>query len=218
MFPHLAPLEVERKALEALAASLVETRSDDRSFDNTAIPAGYTYLGQFITHDLTFDPTPVGGRAVDPSFLTDFRTPALDLDSVYGAGPELQPFFYKPAAPPPSLRIRLGKVQLSRNEILWGPAHEKEADDGDLEFDVFRLPDGTALIPDFRNDEHLVTLQLHVAFARFHNKVADLLEGKYSAAGEQSGRGSRPSDLDAATRTGREPHVQRPHAEQRQRR
>ena len=53
------------------------------------IPAGFTYLGQFIDHDLTFDVTNVTfGEHVSPSELLQARSPSLDLDSLYGAGPQ----------------------------------------------------------------------------------------------------------------------------------
>src|SRR4051794_35779539 len=46
------------------------------------IPAGYTYLGQFIDHDLTMDATDVAlGQDVTPAQLLQGRSPALDLDS-----------------------------------------------------------------------------------------------------------------------------------------
>ena len=52
------------------------------------IPAGYTYLGQFVDHDLTFDKTNVMlGEGVSPAQLLQARSPSLDLDSLYGAGP-----------------------------------------------------------------------------------------------------------------------------------
>ena len=52
------------------------------------IPAGYTYLGQFVDHDLTFDKTVVAlGDRVSPADLLQGRSPTLDLDSLYGAGP-----------------------------------------------------------------------------------------------------------------------------------
>jgi hypothetical protein len=52
------------------------------------IPAGFTYLGQFIEHDLTFDKTNVMlGQHVSPAQLMQARSPSLDLDSLYGAGP-----------------------------------------------------------------------------------------------------------------------------------
>jgi hypothetical protein len=44
-------------------------------------------LGQFIDHDLTFDPVSQLGVKTDPNALHNFRTPHFDLDSVYGAGP-----------------------------------------------------------------------------------------------------------------------------------
>src|SRR5204862_1334262 len=52
------------------------------------IPAGFTYLGQFTDHDLTFDRTNVMlGQNVSPAQLLQARSPSLDLDSLYGAGP-----------------------------------------------------------------------------------------------------------------------------------
>ena len=52
------------------------------------IPAGFTYLGQFVDHDLTSDRTKVElGEDVSPGELIQGRSPSLDLDSLYGAGP-----------------------------------------------------------------------------------------------------------------------------------
>ena len=60
--------------------------SSDSQFDSR-IPAGYTYFGQFIDHDITFDPTSSLQRRNDPNGLINFRTPRLDLDNIYGRGP-----------------------------------------------------------------------------------------------------------------------------------
>ena len=46
--------------------------------------AGYTYLGQFIDHDLTFEPASSLQSQNDVDALVDFRTPRFDLDSLYG--------------------------------------------------------------------------------------------------------------------------------------
>jgi hypothetical protein len=52
------------------------------------VPAGFTYLGQFVDHDLTFDRTDVMlGENVPPGELLQARSPRLDLDSLYGGGP-----------------------------------------------------------------------------------------------------------------------------------
>src|SRR6266446_3929728 len=65
--------------------------SDD---EESGIPSLYTYLGQFIDHDLTFDPASSLQKQNDPAALVDFRSPAFDLDNVYGRGPDDQPALY----------------------------------------------------------------------------------------------------------------------------
>ena len=77
---------------EAEDAPTPETEADDE--ENPAISAGYTYLGQFIDHDLTFDPASSLERQNDPDGLVDYRTPRFDLDCVYGRGPDDQPYLY----------------------------------------------------------------------------------------------------------------------------
>src|SRR5262249_18514411 len=69
---------------------------DGRDDEESGIPALYTYLGQFIDHDITFDPASSLQKANDPDALVDFRTPAFDLDNVYGRGPDDQPYMYAP--------------------------------------------------------------------------------------------------------------------------
>lgn len=69
----------------------VEDKPDPE--ENLCVPAGYTYLGQFVDHDLTFDTT----SSLDPSDSTQFtnaRTPSFDLDNVYGPGPDAAPYMY----------------------------------------------------------------------------------------------------------------------------
>ena len=62
--------------------------------NNPTLTAGFTFLGQFLDHDMTFDPTSSLARAQDPESIRNFRIPALDLDSVYGGGPGVSPFLY----------------------------------------------------------------------------------------------------------------------------
>ncbi len=72
---------------------------DGKDEEESGIPALYTYLGQFIDHDLTFDPTSSLQKQNDPDALVDFRSPAFDLDNVYGRGPDDQPYMYDGACP-----------------------------------------------------------------------------------------------------------------------
>ena len=60
-----------------------------------AIPAGFTYLGQFVDHDLTFDKSWLRDDINAPvADLIQGRSPGLDLDSLYGPGPDMTPEFY----------------------------------------------------------------------------------------------------------------------------
>ena len=125
------------------------------------IPAGFTYLGQFIDHDLTFDKTQLTlGANVSPSALLQGRSPTLDLDSLYGGGPQDpgSAKFYKD-----DRHLKMGKT-----EAVGGIS----AKDG---FDLPRATtgQGKAVIPDKRNDENLAIAQTHLAFHRFHNRVVD---------------------------------------------
>jgi Animal haem peroxidase len=132
------------------------------------IPAGFTYLGQFVDHDLTFDKTNVMlGENVSPAQLLQARSPSLDLDSLYGAGPE-DPGSEKFYAAD-GLHLKMGKT------AAVGDITAKEG---------FDLPRGAgttaaakrkAVIPDPRNDENLAVAQTHLAFIRFHNRVVDTL-------------------------------------------
>src|ERR1700730_5743163 len=102
MFRRLPPAKFSEGALTALAALMVadfeatptpETEVDNE--ENQGISAGYTYLGQFIDHDLTFDPASSLMKQDDPDALRDFRNPQFDLDNIYGRGPDDQPYLYE---------------------------------------------------------------------------------------------------------------------------
>src|SRR5215831_5593570 len=79
---------------------------DGKDDEESGIPALYTYLGQFIDHDITFDPASSLQQQNDPDALVDFRTPAFDLDNVYGRGPDDQPYMYQSA--PDNNKFQLG--------------------------------------------------------------------------------------------------------------
>ncbi|OQO03382.1 hypothetical protein B0A48_11640 [Cryoendolithus antarcticus] len=74
--------------------SSLDPPKDGFDAEESGIPALYTYFGQFIDHDITFDPMSTLLQHTDPDSLTDFRTPALDLDNMYGRGPDDQPYLY----------------------------------------------------------------------------------------------------------------------------
>lgn len=144
---------------------------------DSIIPAGYTYFGQFVDHDITLDVTSTLDAPTDANKLPNMRTPALDLDSVYGAGPALDPYLYAFPSSGPSTAI---KLQLGMNTPAGpgGPGGLLQAA-GMIQqttFDVPRVCNSlTAIIGDPRNDENLVVSQFHHAMLKFHNQVVDLL-------------------------------------------
>ena len=87
-FRTLEPLAVDDGPLQELADAMKDPNPGDPAGNNTKIPAGFTYLGQFVDHDITLDLTSFGDKEADPNAVENFRTPALDLDSVYGLGPD----------------------------------------------------------------------------------------------------------------------------------
>jgi len=127
---------------------------DGQDDEESGIPALYTYLGQFIDHDITFDPASSLQKANDPDALVDFRTPAFDLDNVYGRGPDDQPYMYQA---PNGMLFQLGNQKLS-----GGPDQAA--------VDLTRGENGRALIGDPRNDENTIVSQLQGLFQRFHNR------------------------------------------------
>ena len=102
MFKKLPPFAPPDDLLSGLASSMVEDQTipDDENLNTSPrLFAGFTFIGQFIDHDITFDNTPLELQQVDPDARVNFRTPRYDLDSIYGRGPVQEPGFYDPADP-----------------------------------------------------------------------------------------------------------------------
>lgn len=177
--------ETLRKALAE--AVTVSGRQTDSSAP--AVPAGFTYLGQFIDHDLTLDMTSRAlGENVTVAELEQGRSPTLDLDSLYGRGPT-----HPAGAPFYQDRARL---KMGTTAAVQFPDAGTNVDM--VGFDLPRVGVGdlkserrAALIPDARNDENLAIAQLHLAFIRFHNRVVDKLAAAGKPAAELFGKARR---------------------------
>jgi Animal haem peroxidase len=145
------------EGLRKLADSMMAAPDQARKSESD-VEAGYTYFGQFIDHDLTLDLSPLDTPSSDAQTIPNFRTPFLDLDQIYGGGPNLSPFLYE---------------KVTKNEdrgceqFLIGKTNGGSPQYNDLP----RNPQGVALTGDPRQDENLVLAQLHVAFLKLHNVV-----------------------------------------------
>jgi hypothetical protein len=168
----LAPGANTQGALLSLGTAIASDADANNMTENSSIPAVFTYLGQFIDHNITartdreigasriatpdgmvMDLTPLPSKEVVRN-LVNGRRPKLDLNQVYGDGPRIG----KNASPTEA--DELFDHTLAFNVIPSGSG-----------FDVPRQDDGTAIIADMRNNENLNISQLHCAFLVFHNKV-----------------------------------------------
>jgi hypothetical protein len=153
--PYVPPGKTDQEKsqqLADLANAMLEPQPFDPNLDNKKIPSGYTYFGQFIDHDITFDPTSSLQRQNDPNRLVNFRSPRFDLDCIYGRGPDDQPYLYD--------QTKKG------HHFLIG-------DNGAGERDLQRNVQQRALIGDPRNDENIIVSQFQLMFLRFHNAMMD---------------------------------------------
>ena len=135
--------------------------------DNPVLTAGSTFVGQFTDHDITFDQTSHLGVPQNPLISPNTRTPALDLDSVFGGGPGRRPdLFVENADGSVGPKLKIGS----------GGVHE----------DVPRVQnsDGTytALLGDPRNDVNVIIAGLHCGHILFYNRVLDELSEHYLGA------------------------------------
>ncbi len=118
---------------------------------------GYTYLGQFIGHDISHDGTPLDGPYAEPATTANYRTPWLDLDHLYGGGPAESPHIYTGEAGAETFRIGL---------TSGGYARDLPLEDG-----AFLIADQS----DARNLDNLILRQLQVVFLKFHNAAVQQL-------------------------------------------
>lgn len=177
LFRALPPYEPSNAAIDSLTSLMKEaegadgdagwgSRAKPSPFEHPgALPAGYTYFGQFIDHDLTFDPTSQLGRENDPDEVQNFRTPRFDLDSVYGTGPHGQPHLYD------NFRLRHFSDN-GHDDLLRIRNDEQER--------------ATAIIGDPRNDENAIVGQLHLAFIKAHNRAQGEVEDQVGLPPEEA--------------------------------
>ena len=113
---------------------------------SSTIKAGLTYLGQMVSHDIVPPTRPIAnGRLV---------TPFLNLDSIYGRSVAPDTF----------------EVKEVKSPQYWNTRDPVHAIVG---HDVLRDRNGTALIPEQRNDENAIISQLHALWQRVHNYLRE---------------------------------------------
>jgi hypothetical protein len=147
---NLPPLYTDPAALERLGQQKDGPMKAEEKLPTTTVPVGQVFFGQFVDHDITLDTTSSLEAVAEPEETPNVRTPTLDLDCVYGLGPEAHPYLFEGQGKPfQGVKLLTGTDDLSRSA------------------------DGTAIIGDHRNDENRIISQLQLAMIRFHNNVVD---------------------------------------------
>jgi Animal haem peroxidase len=148
LFDELPSLSADEQLLHTLgtAGGVCDAGED---CPDSRVAAGWPFFGQFVAHDITADRSPLVSTA-DPAGVRNYRTPAANLECVYGGGPVGSPYMYD--RDDPALLLA-----------------------GDHAGDVPRNAQGIAVIGDPRNDVHLFVNQLHVALIHAHNLLVERL-------------------------------------------
>lgn len=157
-------------ALKHLGRTMTDPANNPGPDSN--IPAAYTYLGQFVDHDITLianmppqislaDPALAPLTSAEMGQLRNARTPALDLDSVYADAPHVGDDLLLVGSASPSRPSRPDGVGAGDAHDVPRTARSR------LDPDFDRV----ARIGDWRNDGNAIISQLHVAFLRAHNAV-----------------------------------------------
>ncbi|QJF51851.1 peroxidase family protein [Roseobacter ponti] len=149
--------EHDPELLSALGEA-ISAGNPSQTREDSALPAAYTYLGQFIAHDL--------GRlsVAENGGVLSLRTPVLDLDSVFGQVD--------------AQTHGLAGTSETHGCLALGNTSAEHADLRDLP----RSPPGEAQIADARNDHNLAVAQLAVVLTRFYWKMQQYHGGNEQAA------------------------------------
>ena len=156
LFPKLTPLLITEEEAAAIGGPGGVMHDFDSGSADSTVPVGYIFFAQFVDHDVTLDVSSALRPAADSDQAKDVhafvanklgnvRSASLDLDCVYGFGPE-------------------GSPQIYAGDHLGVAANG---------LDLPRSPGGVALIGDPRNDENIFIAQIHLAFHQLHNRIFD---------------------------------------------
>jgi hypothetical protein len=161
-------------------------------WENPRIPSGYTYLLQFVAHDLVHSAIPLSVAGTLGAGTTNARRTPLQLETLFGSGPVGSPFVYALDAPNDDRRtkLRLGRMRWKDKNVEAGcpfrdiaRAAAENVTGIDRSIAGHRVALTEALVADPRNDDHAIMSQLTALFALLHNNLIDLVRRHEPATG-----------------------------------
>ena len=180
-------LEDALDAAEWLALwAFARGKETDALQENDKIPAGFTYLGQFITHDLTLNAQQLDLQG-QPTKANNVNTPILDLDTVYRGGPEVSPHLYEPVGKGKDFgaakrtKLRIGETQPDPTGKRLPKDLPRVCTEDLFSADLCPIRSRhlrfETLIGDERNEENLIIAQILLQFHKLHNLFAEAYAG-----------------------------------------
>ncbi len=175
---------------------------DDTSlecWENPRMPSGYTYLLQFVAHDLVHSAIPLSVAGSLGADTANARRTALRLETLFGSGPVGSPFVYAQDTPNDERRtkLRLGRTRGKDKAVEAGcpfrdiartPAENVTGIDRSIAGKRVALTE--ALIADPRNDDHAIISQLTALFSLLHNGLVDVVRRGEPTAGRNANLGA----------------------------
>jgi len=178
LFQHLAPAYSEPSVLRAIGAKNGPMDGKSKNDRTDTVPVGMVFFGQFVDHDITLDASTTFDSVVDnPGEVANVRTPTLDLDCIYGLGPEAQPYMYVQGGVFGGAKLLTGADNAGQTGLNAS--------------DLLRSSNGRAIIGDPRNDENRIISQIQLAIIRFHNHLCDTLHAEDGLEGHELYRHAR---------------------------
>lgn len=163
LFPDLPPLFTAPGKLNELGAHGGIMDDGNNNTRTQSVAVGQVFFGQFVDHDITLDVSSSLDTVNNPESIENVRTPTLDLDCVYGSGPEAMPFLFHSSGDFRGVKLITGA------EAGTGPH---------AALDLPRIGE-VAVIGDFRNDENRALSQIQLAMIRFHNAMVDRVHAEH---------------------------------------
>lgn len=160
----LPPLYTDPVGLRRLGAKGGPMDGGAAAARTKTVDVGQVFFGQFVDHDITLDVTSSLSEVAVPSETPNVRTPTLDLDNIYGMGPEANPFLYHASGKFAGIKLLVGADGTAAKQDPKLAAK-----------DLVRSSGGTAIIGDPRNDENRIISQMQLAVISFHNHVVDFV-------------------------------------------
>jgi hypothetical protein len=168
-------------------------------WENPRLPSGYTYLLQFVAHDLVHSAIPLSVAGSLTADTANARRTALKLETLFGSGPVGSPFVYAQDAPNDERRtkLRLGRMRWKDKTVEPGcpfrdiartPAENVTGIDRSIAGKRVALTE--ALIADPRNDDHAIMSQLTALFALLHNGLIDIVRRGEPTTGPNTNLGA----------------------------